>query len=802
MADIAFPTAKVVFRAAAISQDSDDSGSIPQEILLGGIRVTLIPSLKYVEVAAPPGGVNPTTYSLRTWNLITTNDGNLINMDDPEEEVLIVASDAFPGYVVSWKSVIEDPSGTLPPIIKRWLAPAGSIVDLTTVISVLPNNPNPIADYLQAVYDARVARDNAISASESASASASEAQTAKNDAEIARGETQTARDDSVSAKNDAEIARGAAQTARDDALQAKAQAVAAKEAAATSAGAASSSASETQTARDDAVSAKNDAEIARGAAQTARDITAALATQVSADHDEVKVWRDDAVEAAVDAAAAAAAALPVFDSVAGEYDPASLSAWLTRQRDGQIYGIQIPKGLATACTKTAANAGIATPTPGVIGTPAVDPYRDRGPFFYREVNGYVTPDGVPHVTAFDGDATFSQTGSNGDVWILAPNLYWRFSDDGADSVTISISDVSRPGFAEQPKGKLPDGTRRPYMLYAKYALSIVDGTARSISGQPPANLNVSHNSLITQCKNATTGYSGKSYADDWYMKVMFLLKYATKNSQSVFAGCTSHSQQYAPAVAESNVTRVLVTTEQAAQFPIGSAVMLGTNVPTTTDRQAAQLYDVIPTAKIVSKEMVGANVALNLDLAAPITTATTQLLSTVPWWTGGCDGVVGDGSPVRNTSNREPFVLQGVELGLGLNEILGDVILNRNGSTGWRIYSVPDSKNAATAVTANYTDSGKTLPAADETEGWKYTLYPDDATGLLFGAGVGANQSTGLCDGSYTINFATTGNRLWRSLGSLVDYANSGLWYASGKNDLASPGWHLGSRLSANGRAS
>ena len=163
MADIAFPTAKVVFRAAAIAQDSDDSGSIPQEILLGGIRVTLIPDLKYVEVAAPPGGVNPTTYSLRTLNLITTNDGNLINMDDPEEEVLIVASDAFPGHVVSWKSIIEDPSGTLPPIIKKWLAPAGSIVDLTTVISV-PNNPDPIVHYLQAVYDAREARDKSIQA--------------------------------------------------------------------------------------------------------------------------------------------------------------------------------------------------------------------------------------------------------------------------------------------------------------------------------------------------------------------------------------------------------------------------------------------------------------------------------------------------------------------------------------------------------------------------------------------------------------------------------------------------------------
>ena len=588
------------------------------------------------------------------------------------------------------------------------------------------------------------------------------------------------------------------------------------ELAAGSAAAAADSATAAANARADAITARNGAE---QAAQTAAaDTTTAVehlitdaqtvltqtAAQVRADHDEVKVWRDDAMEAAVDIATSvsAVAALPVFDSVAGEYDPASLAAWMLRKRDGQIYGVQIPKGLATACTKTAANAGIANPTPGVIGTPAVDPYRDKGPFFYREVNGYVTPDGVPHVTAFAGDATFSRTGSNGDVWILAPNLFWRFSDDGADSVTISISDVRRPGFEVQPKGKLPNGQRRPYMLYAKYMLSIVDGTAQSISGQPPASRNVSHDSLITQCKNATTGYSGKSYADDWYMKVMFLLKYATKNSQSVFAGCASLSQQIAPAVAESNVTRVIVTTAQAAQFPIGSAVMLGSNVPTSTDRAVAQLYNIISTAKILSKEAVGANTALNLNLAAPITTATTQLLSTAPWWTGSCDAVEGDGSPTAPVGGRDPFVIQGIELGLGMQEILGDVILSSDGATGWLANLLPDSRNAATSVTGAYRATGKGIPT-DTADSWKYPLCPSRAgDGLLMGAGQGGSTSTGMCDGLYSNKASTTGTRVWRSLGSLDYGSAAGLWCISGDSSLGVTGWIIGSRLSANGRAS
>lgn len=724
MTDTEFPTARVIWKARAIGQDINDPGGIPEEIPLDGIKVDLIPSPKVIECVNGAG--DPVTYRIKEWHLVTANNGELINYEDPTNGIEIVASDAFPGYVVSWKSIIEDPSGTLPPIIKKWLAPAGSIVDLTTVVSV-PNDPNPIADYLQAVYDAREARDNAIAARIAA-------ETARTGAENALAAVPGAVTEQVTTQ------------------------VAPQVAAAT-------------TAKNDAVEAKVDAETAR----------------------------DKAIQAAADAIGA----LPEFDAAAGEYDPEGLAAWMLRKRDGQIYGVQIPKGLATACTKIAANAGIANPTPGVIGTPAIDPYRTIAPFFTAEVNGYVTPDGVPHVTAFAGDATFSRTGSNGDVWILAPNLFWRFSDDGADSVTISISDVSRPGFEVQPKGKLPTGARRPYMLYAKYALSIVDGTARSISGQPPASRNISHNSLITQCKNATTGYSGKSYADDWYTKVMFLLKYASKNSQSIFPGCTWYSKYYAPAVAESNVTRVLITTVQADNFQVGSAVMLGSNVPTSTDRQVAQLFDVILTAKIVSKEVVGSNTALNLNLAAPITTATTQLLSTAPWWTGGCDAVVGDGSPTSNTSGREPFVIQGIEMAIGLNEILGDAIVVNDGITGWRPSVVKDSRNATTgAPNANYQTATAALPT-DSTSSGKYPLYPTAGPGgILYAIESGASQSTGMCDQTYTSSLAITGSRTWLSLGSLTGYGDAGIWCLNPWSTLSLVRWDFGSRLSANGRAS
>ena len=299
------------------------------------------------------------------------------------------------------------------------------------------------------------------------------------------------------------------------------------------------------------------------------------------------------------------------------------------------------------------------------------------------------------------------------------------------------------------------------MLYAKYAMSRPDGTTpRSISGQPIANRTITHNSLLTICNTATTGYAGWSYADKWYLDAMFLLKYATKNFQSIFVGCTiTHSQQYAPAVAETGVKRVIVTTAQASNFPIGSEIMLGTNTPTTTDRNAAQLYNVIASAKITGKEVVGSNTSLLLgNLASPIDTATTQLLSTAPWRTGACDAVVGDGSPYNPLSGREPAQIQGIgDLFNGATSIIGDLILSNVGA-GWEPCLVLDSRSAATSVTAAYKRAGKYLPA-DGTDGWKYPLYPECVDGLLFGTTVGASSSTGLCDGHYTNKSSTLGAR-------------------------------------------
>lgn len=496
---------------------------------------------------------------------------------------------------------------------------------------------------------------------------------------------------------------------------------------------------------------------------------------------------------------------PIWDETTGRYTNQSITAMLAAQKNGLAYGVSIPKGSAIACTKIGANAGIAAPTPGYIGSPAIDPYAQLGPFVHYDVNGFVDADGTPHVTAIEGDGNFKRDGSNGNVWVLAPVLWWNMDETGNDAVTLSVSDTKLAGMSAQPQAYLPDGSMRPYMLYAKYIGSNDgEGNMVSVSGAKPWSRNLSHNTLITACNNATTGYSGKSIADDWYLKTMFLLKYATKNSQSVFTGCTNYNYQYNPAVAEEGVTRVIITNAQAANLAVGSTMMLGTHTGTNpgNDRNTGVNFDVFDGLRILSiTDYDENNKAINFDTATTFDVATTYLLSTSPWFAGSLDAVEGDGTLTEagRLNGHEPFVLQGIETNMGLLELLGDVILNGDATLGWQAYVNYDSKNEATSVTADYAATGKYLEAGSSAA-YHYPLYPSNAGGLLLGQGTGGSSSTGMCDSQYTSALGT-GAREWYGLGGLSIGAGAGLWYVNGGSGLTIASWIIGSRLSGTGRS-
>lgn len=506
--------------------------------------------------------------------------------------------------------------------------------------------------------------------------------------------------------------------------------------------------------------------------------------------------------AAATEATGGTSSVPVWDSENGCYTNASIAAWLGTKASGDLFGYSMPKGSSTAITKLGSIAGYANPVPSTLLVAGSDPYASDGDFFHVDVNAEVNADGTAKVTAIEGDGRFERDGSNGDVWVLTHTYYTR-TDDLASTVEVWFSTSQYgDGLSPQPGAKLPDGSVRPFMLYAKYAgCKGSDGLMHSYSGYPLWNRSTSHDTLKAQTKSDTTGYSGKSYADDWYVRTMFRLKYGTKNTQSVFYGCANYSSGYAPALAETGVNRVVLTTAQAANFVVGGSVMLGTAGATgkSVDRGAATAYDKFDARRITAIEAVDdSNSALVIEGDA-FDTLATDWVQTAPWHSGSCDGVQGDGSPSSCTSGKEPFTLQGVECMVGAYEVLHDVILQNTGD-GWSVLTLADTQTSSVNSASAYEDTGLDLPT-DSADSWKYPLYDVEAGGMLVPQGTGASQSTGLCDGCYTNKLATTGTREWLSFGNFGNGGHAGLSCVDGNSELSGAWWHIASRLSGNGRS-
>ena len=496
--------------------------------------------------------------------------------------------------------------------------------------------------------------------------------------------------------------------------------------------------------------------------------------------------------------ALASSATPEYDSTAGEYTNSSIKAWLAASNDGLAYGYSEPKTATTALTKLGANAGMDVPTPSTIAVPGTDPYWGIGPFRYYYCNAYVDADGTPHVTAIEGDGDFDRYGGNGHVLLLRPVLYWSCDESDDDAVEVYVSDTALAGLHVEPEGLLPTGDVRPYMLQTPYALGLLDSVYGSYSGVQPVQF-MSHNNAVTRLSSASTGYSGFSVGQFWYILVMFRLKYATKNSQSVFAGCTSYDYQPSITVAESDVQRVIIATEDAENLLVGSSVSVGT-AATGTDRGTSTTYSVLSATRITKiEEYDDDNSAVYLASDAAFSTTEGGCISTQPWECGSCDDVPGDGSPTDCTSGKEPFKLQGIELGEGMYEVISGAIADYDGS-GFRMYLAHDTADDASALSDDYDLLTGYMFTSSTSVAWSYPLYLQDHDGWLFGEVTGGSSSTGLCDGHYHSASTTDSEHEVRAFGHLGVGPSAGLSCLGSNGALSGAGWSLGSRLSCTGR--
>ena len=492
---------------------------------------------------------------------------------------------------------------------------------------------------------------------------------------------------------------------------------------------------------------------------------------------------------------------PEYDEANGQYTNESIEGYFAIGRNGKEYGIRIPKTAETDCIKLGANANIPVPTTSTIASPGEDPYiSEGGPFRYLVSNCGVDENGVPFCTGIKGDDHFTFKPATNQVVSAVP-IIWIKIEVYETYIDLWISDTWHPGYKVFVGSVLPDGSLRSYIPIARYGLTIdSDGNARSVSGAKCTTLTVSHNSLITQCKTATTGYSGKTSMDELYVKIMFLMKYATKNSQKYFTQCSGYAYQYLLSVAETGVKRVILTNAQADTLLVNSGMQLGTNTTgaNDTDRNNILARDIFYDEQITRIETYddGHKAVYFDNVTGTFDTTTSCLLSTSHWWTGACDDVYGDGSPTNCTSSKEPFVIQGIEIGYGFYEILGNEIFANKDGLGWDLYVNYDSRNEATGVNDSYKQIDLNLANAG------YGLYPYIDYGCSFQAQTtGGSVSTGMCDYIWVDKIDTKAEREVRSLGDLWNRTDAGLWYFNGDYWLGNAWWGIGSRLSLIGRS-
>lgn len=494
---------------------------------------------------------------------------------------------------------------------------------------------------------------------------------------------------------------------------------------------------------------------------------------------------------------------------------------LNLHKDGKKYGVHFDNYDVTPSsngTRLFDAVGM-TAAPSTNAVRAVNDFDGKGCFAYLEVNGSVDENGDFQVQYIkDIDNEFSRT--KYDTWCLylTQYVYRKFDSNGEDTV---ISDT-RHSAEWLPEGGAirPDGTIRPFVAIAKYMSGDnADGVASSISGVSPKNY--SFQSSLTKFRAKGTQYCAETSQDSERMTRLMEIAFATRHSQSVMAGCNWWWTQATATVQENNAERIIISKSAAKEFVVGGTVSIGNANSLTSegkannDRGLSGLHAKANKVKITKIEDYDSNnAAVYVDNGGQkFSTAPTSvsgvtcetIISTMPWNTGGCDEVLGScGSPVSNTSGKEPYILFGVEMSSGFWEPKGNTVMKIENHV-MRPYICYDCTKMTTAgaTTDDWIALGYAIP--DNKGSWKYISklgYSADDPEVRYPVEVAATSSTGYADGLYTENLETTGDSQREVLGSgnLYNGTIAGRRDALLHNGLSGSTWYFAARLSACGR--
>lgn len=499
----------------------------------------------------------------------------------------------------------------------------------------------------------------------------------------------------------------------------------------------------------------------------------------------------------------------------------NLKSYYDTLRTGKVYQTKIWKfatNPSSAGEKLLDNAGLQF-EPSTDTTEGKDDYLNGShPLFeWCHCNYLRNDDGSPYPIATEYDNAYKTSGTV-DVGAMQMSFYWNWdaSNPNYDLVTISDSPNEKYGLKPWTECKKADGTVLPWCIGSAYVSGLgEDGLLRSQPNLKP-ELYQSYNNMITNYMKKGKGYQGAGAERNAFQILFNIIKGTTKNSQNLFQGCSNYSFQY-PASIESTESHIYfpVTNAQANNIIVGSYVSVGYGLLNNTkdgvsnDRGSSSVHRYASVVKVLKIDTLDSNnKAVYLDITTGFNTSKIKLsdtvsapiiLSSMPWWSGTTDSVIGrhDGSLTSNTNGKFPYRVQGREYMIGCYIVASDTVMAFNSDYSKNVYVAKKGtvhSTNETTIKTNYKMIG-TIPASSDGKGdnyWIGDISVDSDTGVWYPSAQGSSSSQGMADMLYAGGASTSGTREYLMGGYLGHGALGGSSYLDCWGGLGWAYWSYG----------
>lgn len=497
-----------------------------------------------------------------------------------------------------------------------------------------------------------------------------------------------------------------------------------------------------------------------------------------------------------------------------------LENYYALRRTGKIYQTKLWKFAANPTStgeKLLDNFGLVF-EPSTDTEEGQDDYLNgQNPLFeWCNVNYIRDADGTARPIAIEGTDSYKTEGAV-DVGAMQMSFWWKWDTSNAEYDLITISDTPHPELGLEPWVECvnADGTLKPWCIGSKYISGIAsDGLLRSQPDLKPER-NQSHNNMITNYQEKGEGHWGAGACRNTFQFIFNAIKGATKNSQNLYAGCTSYNYQYEASVQSDEAhTYFPVTNSQAGNLIVGSFVSVGygsnNSGAANIDRGQSTVHAYVDDVKILSIETLDDdNKAVYLDIpeesafntqphvyteefSAPI------ILSAMHWYSGATDSVKGrhDGSPISNTNGKYPYRVQGREYAVGGYIVASDTVMDLQADFTKKVLVAPKGvahSSSEATIRSTYTEIG-TIPAAaagDNADWWIGDIDIDIDFGSWYPKSEGSGSSQGTGDRVYAGGTgATSGMREYLQGGLLGGGSSAGSSFLVCGPGLGNGNWY------------